>query len=647
MAAPVRFRGRPGMKSFGIRARILLAAVGPATLAAVMVAGMLILGQMRQAEAEQHRRLDAVARQLSALAEYSLFVGNVEALEKLVQAARQEPDILAAAFLDGKGHVLASTLPREQLPPAERLLPGFAAPGLGSETEHWHVLVIQATQLTETDAFGTPAQPGSAPILGRLLLKVSSQALHDEVRTYALKAAALTTIILVLAIALAIVFSRDLIHTLTEIGEVVASIGRGKFSQRVEVRGNDELGRLAHGINEMAAAVGQTQEQLAERVLEATAMLRHERDAADHAARARSRFFAAASHDLRQPAQALGLFVARLLKDDPPPEMVPKLQKLAHTVSNLQELLGTLLDYSRLDGQVIQVKVQPVRTTQAVGQVVESFADAAAEKGLTFRSRIHDDWILTDPALLHRILINLIGNAIRHTHRGGILVACRRRGNAARIEVWDTGPGIPPEARASIFDELVQLDNPERDPEKGLGLGLAIARKSADLLGHPLTLCSRVGQGSRFVVSAPLAATPAAMVAPDEHPPSVHRPVLLIGPATPEQEQLARLLESWNFAVARAATVEEARLTDSCPSCIILDLPADTESIERSLAWLDQVGRENGHPIPALIIGSGPQPMPSEPTGEVPHLMLKRPFRPARLRALLECLLRPPDDAAE
>ncbi|MFN3476160.1 MAG: sensor histidine kinase, partial [Candidatus Methylomirabilales bacterium] len=87
---------------------------------------------------------------------------------------------------------------------------------------------------------------------------------------------------------------------------------------------------------------------------------------------------------------------------------------------------------------------------------VGGFTDAAAEKGLVLRSRIHDGWILTDPALFHRILINLVGNAIRHTHRGGILVACRRVGESARIEVWDTGPGIPPEARESIFDELVQ-----------------------------------------------------------------------------------------------------------------------------------------------------------------------------------------------
>lgn len=628
------------MKSFGIRARILLTAVGPAILVAVLVAGMLIFDQMRQAEAEQHRRLSAVARQLSALAEYSLFVGNAEALEKLVLAARQEPDVIAAAFLDGKGKVLASTLPREQLPRAEQLRPGFETGSWSDATEHWHIVTIRPTQLAENDPFGAPAQAGDAPVLGQLLLKVSTRALHDDIRVYAMKAAALSAFILSLAIAIVIAFSRGLIRTLTEIGAVVAGIGRGDYSQRVRVRGNDELGRLAQGINEMAAAVGQTQEQLAERILEATAMLRHQRDAADHAARARSRFFAAASHDLRQPAQALGLFVTRLLKDDPPPRLEPKLRQLSHTVSNLQELLGTLLDYSRLDGQVIQVKRQPVRTSAAIGQVMESLADAAAEKRLALRSRIRDCWILTDPALLHRILINLVGNAIRHTHRGSILVACRRCGDTARIEVWDTGPGIPPEAREAIFDELVQLDNPERDPEKGLGLGLAIVRKSAELLDHPLTLCSRVGQGSRFALTVPLAAVPVGMGTFEERPVPAQPPLLLIGPPSPEQEELVRLLDNWHFTVTRLADPESAQFDrDGLPRGVILALPDGAAGVERSLAWLDRIAADTGQPLPALIISSGPTPALEEPPDGTPRLLLTRPFRPARLRALLDRLL--------
>lgn len=635
------------MKSIGIRTRILLTVLGPAILVAILVTGMLVIGQMRQAEAEQHRRLAAVARQLAALAEYNLFVGNNAALDKLLQVARSEPDVMAAAFLNTQGRVLASTLPADQLPSPEKRIAGFGAPPRSVGVEHWHVLPIQATQLGETDLYASPPEVDASPPLGLLLLKISTKSLLDETRVHALKAAGIFAAMLILAVGLAVAFSRGLIRTLTDIGRVVDGIGRGKFGLRVEPRGKDELGKLAEGINAMAGAIGQTQEQLAERVIEATATLRHERDEADHAARARSRFFAAASHDLRQPAQALGLFVARLQRDNVTPEFQPKLQQLAQTVNNLQELLGTLLDYSRLDGQVFRVEAQPVKASQAIGQVVENFAAAAAEKHLQLRSRIHDGWLMTDPALLHRILINLIGNAVRHTRTGGILVTCRHRGQQARIEVWDTGPGIPPEALETIFDELVQLDNPERDAEKGLGLGLAIVRKSANLLGHPLSLCSRVDHGSRFAMSVPFTAPSSPDEVPKGKSVAEHTPVLLIGPARPEQDELLALLKDWQFNVRRAAVSTDAWhaiADDNPPQFVIFDLPEGSTQVENSLDWLNKFSATLGHELPALIICSGPVPALGEQPGKAPRLLLTRPFRPARLRALIGRLAIHADD---
>lgn len=630
------------MKSLGIRNRILLTVLGPAILVALFVTALLVFGQMRQAEAEQHRRLAAVARQLAALAEYNLFVGNDEALRKLLEVAQREPDVIAAAFLNTQGRVLASTLPTNQLPLPEQVITGFGVPGSKVSVEHWHALPIRATQLADTDLYAATADTDAPPPLGQLLLKVSTGSLRTEMQDYALKAAGVSAAMLILAVVLAIAFSRGLIRTFSEIGAVVEGIGRGKHELRVTPRGRDELGKLVEGINAMAAAVGQTQEQLAERIIEATATLRHERDEADHAARARSRFFAAASHDLRQPAQALGLFVARLQRENFSPKLQPKLSQLAQTVGNLQELLGTLLDYSRLDGQVLRVEPQPVRAAQAIGQVVDSFAEAAAAKQLQLRSRIHDCWLMTDPALLHRILINLIGNAVKHTHTGGILVTCRRGAQQARIEVWDTGTGIPPEARETIFDELVQLENPERNAEKGLGLGLAIVRKSANLLGHALSLCSHVGQGSRFALTVPLTVPAVPEEAPRGHHSAASKPVLLIGPARPELDELAALLESWHFVVQRAMLSSAAWhsiTAEAPPQFVIFDLPESSAEVANSLDWLNRFTAKLGRELPALIICSGPVPALGEQPGKAPRLLLTRPFRPARLRALLSRLL--------
>ncbi|MBS3936803.1 MAG: hypothetical protein KGZ43_11580, partial [Sulfuritalea sp.] len=596
------------MRLPGIRARILLAALAPATGVAILVTGLLIAGQISQAEAEQHRRLAAVAGQLAALAEYSLFAGNLEALENLLQAAKREPDVVAAAFLDAQGRVLASTLPPDQLPPPERVLVGFDAPGPRSAIEHWRRLPIRANQLADTD-FHAQTEQREPPPLGSLLLQASTRSLRDQTREYILKAAGISAATLLLAVFLAFAFSRGLMRTFTEIGRVVEGIGRGRHDMRVGAIGNDELGKLAAGINSMAAAVGQTQEQLAERIIEATATLRHERDEADLAARARSRFFAAASHDLRQPAQALGLFVARLQREEVAPDLQPKLRQLAQTVVNLQELLGALLDYSRLDGQVVRVEPRPVRAAQAIGQVVESFVSLAAEKRLRLRSRVQDCWLTTDPALLHRILINLVGNAVKHTRAGGILVACRRGVRQARIEVWDTGPGIPPEAQESIFDELVQLDNPERDAEKGLGLGLAIVRKSALLLGHPLSLCSRVGHGSRFALAVPLAEPAGAGAAAEDCRATPElQPILLVGPPRAETEELARRIESWGFAIERVAGIPAAGLATTLPRFVVLDVPDGAAGVERALVWLNRIAATSGQDLPALIVCSGPAP---------------------------------------
>lgn len=634
------------MKSLGIRNRILLAALAPAALVALLVSSMLIARQIEQTRIDQHRRLYAVARQLASAAEFGIFSGNVDSLNSLLGSALTEPGIIAAAFLDPAGKVLASTLPDHKLPRPDEVFVGFQPPRDTGRLEHWHVQPILPDNHGETDLFSNAAGQ-SPPLLGQLLIKVSMAAMHEESRKHALNAAAISALILLFGVLLAVLLSRGLIRTLTEIRGVVEGIGEGRLDLRIKNTGKDDLGHLAQGINRMADTVEQTQEQLATRIGEATATLRHERDAAEHAAQARSRFFAAASHDLRQPAQALGLFVARLERDTQKSTLHPQLRKLAQTVHNLQGLIDTLLDYSRLDGKVFRVEPRPLQARQALIRGVESFAESAAAKQLVLRTRIADCWLMTDPALLHRILINLIGNAVRHTHSGGILVACRRGADHARIEIWDTGPGIPPEFREAIFEELVQLDNPERDAEKGLGLGLAIVRRSAGLLSHPLSLCSRVGRGSRFALRVPLAPPPAALEHDGGETAPEQRPILLVGAANSARDELVRQLEDWGFAVAQVADAIAAQLwiaRHDAPRTLLLDVSDDATGIDKWRDWLNRIEAETDLVLPVLFVCNGPPPSLAV-MGSASRLLLVRPFRPARLRALLTRLSEPADMA--
>lgn len=634
---PFLFFERTRLKSLGIRNRILLVALAPAILVAFLVSGMLVAEQVKQATADQHRRLAAVAQQLVTTARYSLFVGNNEGLIKLLESVRAEPDILAAAFLDKNGKLLAISPADATLTEIPPPLVGFDSKPQHLATEHWHSIAIPVEHADEPDLFAGTDKP-SPPQLGHLRLQVSMALLQEDMRRYILTAALITGTMLVFGVLLALLLARGLIRGLSEIDHVVESIGRGHPGQRIANPGSDELGQLAHGINLMANAVEQTQEHLAQRIAEATASLRHERDEAEAASQARSRFFAAASHDLRQPVQALGLFIARLAHDVTGLPLQPRVTQLGTTVRGLQALLDTLLDFSRLDSQVFPVKLSPVHAPFAIESLVESFSAAAAAKKLTLRNRIADCWLMTDPVLLHRILSNLITNAIRHSHSGGILVACRRAGDQARIEVWDSGPGIPAEFHQTIFDELVQLDNPERDTEKGLGLGLAIVRRTAALLQHPLSLCSRVGHGSRFAILIPLTPPhpPAEQAAIDTTEEAPH--ILIIGAPTPDSRELASLVQHWGFAVTQITTTETvSALVERRAIPGIFIWCAQDGATAQALAELARVEAQLASSVPALIISKGPVPPLSPPHG-AHHLLLSRPFRPGRLRALLNRL---------
>ena len=236
--------------------------------------------------------------------------------------------------------------------------------------------------------------------------------------------------------------------------------------------------------------------------------LQEERDRAQTADRAKTRFLAAASHDLRQPIHALGLLISTLSvlgrRGDVPSGEARSLASSAKAiVGNLSGLLNALLDISKLDAGVVTVARENVDLGELFRSLRDEFAVTARAKGLSWRvvdTSAHAD---TDPMMLKRILDNLLTNAFRYTNSGGVLLGCRRRGTGVEIQVWDTGLGIPEDQKAAVFEEFVQLNNPARDKAQGLGLGLAIVRRTAELLGHPLELVSAPGRGSMFSVTLP------------------------------------------------------------------------------------------------------------------------------------------------
>ena len=231
------------------------------------------------------------------------------------------------------------------------------------------------------------------------------------------------------------------------------------------------------------------------------------RAAAESASRAKSQFLAAASHDLRQPLHAMGLFAAALAARVRDPEVRPLVASIRASVEALEELFAQLLDLSRLDAGALE----PARASVALGpllaRLAADFAPQASAAGLALRivpTRLAVD---TDPVLLERILRNLVANAVRYTPAGGVVIGARRRAGAVRVDVIDSGIGIAEHDRARVFDEFVQLAAAPRHHAggRGMGLGLAIVRRLAALCGHQVELASTPGRGSRFSITLPRA----------------------------------------------------------------------------------------------------------------------------------------------
>ncbi len=282
---------------------------------------------------------------------------------------------------------------------------------------------------------------------------------------------------------------------------------------------------------------------------------------AEKANQDKSRFLAAASHDLRQPIHAQGLFL-EVLADDAlgaaARARVLSSAKAAWKASS--DMLNTLLDFSRIDAGVLQPQLCAFRLQPLLHQIETEVAPQADAKQLIYRSRETHLAVHSDPALIELILRNLVSNAVRYTEQGGVLVSARRRGKEVTVEVWDTGIGISAADHEAIFKEFHQLGNPERDRRKGLGLGLAIARGLTNELGHTLSLRSVPGRGSCFKLTLPLATGAIVSLPPqaDVNLKPLQLRVLVVDDDTLVQDAMQQLLENWQCTCTVVDSPEQA-----------------------------------------------------------------------------------------
>jgi signal transduction histidine kinase len=409
----------------------------------------------------------------------------------------------------------------------------------------------------------------------------------------------------------------------------------------------DPLHELQSALNLMATQLAAGREELRQRIAQATRELRDRTEEAEAATLAKSRFLAAASHDLRQPLHALGMFIARFGQLHLDVESRALVANLEASVHSMQDLMDGLLDLSRLEGGTVHVQMQPINLSVLTQSLAQSIRPTVDNKRLRLRLRCADHWVLSDPVLLHRILLNLVNNAVRYTETGSVLVACRsiEGGSRIQIQVWDSGIGISAEHQQNIFKEFYQVANAGRNRTLGLGLGLNIVERSAKLLDHPVHLCSVLGRGTRVTITV-LCCTPPAerdLVMQEQEgsaESALDARILLIEDDKLAREALRDLLASWNYRVVAVAGSEDALgfvRTQGVPDAIISDFRLG--GTENGLGTIEAIRALAKVHVPACVMSGDTDAGLMLAAKEAGLTLLHKPVRPAKLRSLLRHLV--------
>lgn len=371
------------------------------------------------------------------------------------------------------------------------------------------------------------------------------------------------------------------------------------------------------------------------------------KEEAETANRSKTRFLAAASHDLLQPLNAARLSLSALADLPLAPEAGAIAGQVERGLQTIEDLIKTLLDISKLDAGIVRPEVRALALPDLLAELAESFRPFAERKGLRLAVRCPDVAVASDGVLLRRVLQNLVSNAVRYTAAGGVLLVARPRGGAIRIDVIDTGCGIGAEERALVFDEFYRGggkgSGPEAQGEPGLGLGLSIVRRMAAALDHPLDLASRPGHGTRVSLTLPLSAAP--VEAPPMPSPVATRlsgaHVLIVENDASTAEALRRLLQNWDAEVSAFRDLAGVRAALAAglrePDILVLDYHLDDGACGLDVAtYLRAVCPA---PLPVILTTADYAPDIEARTDLLGIELMRKPVKPAQLRSLLTYML--------
>ena len=611
---------------------LLRLGVVPCAAAALALTGWFTHSRLHTLDAAFDAEGQAVARQVAAMSDLSLYAGDVPALQNVANAALRAGQMARVEISNNAGVYVSAG--RNTASMGELRM--FSAP-------------VTLREASRANAFAPEGATtaGETPI--GLVQAFRDTTAHARERTRSILAGiGIALAALLVAWAWVRHMARTVARPLRRISRTVGALEAGQFDARCDVAGNarepHELARLAHDINGLAERLQRNQQISEDKVREATAVALQRMAEAEQAALSRARFLAAASHDLRQPLHAMGLFIDGLLPGASAAQR-PAVLRLQESTQFMAVLLDDLLEISRLDAQVLTPILTDVALAPLFEQLAAQHAAQAAEAHVRLVWKDRGLAVRTDAALLLRVVGNLVTNAIRHAPGGAVLVIARRvrgaqGGSAVRIEVRDNGVGIAPIHQSRIFEEFYQVANTERDRRAGFGLGLAICARIAALLGTRIALVSALGRGSTFSLALP-AADAARIALPAPEPVTTSMPLaglrcLVVDDDPAVLEGTRALLAQWGCIAYAEATVQQAtaRLAQSGArfDAVLCDLQLAGE--DDGVAVLDAARALQPDALAVLISGAtGPEVL--QRLRQLGVMLLTKPVAPAKLRALL------------
>lgn len=628
----------------GIRTRMLAAALVPVMLVVMALVAVFWTSRVSDLDESHGLRTRLMARQVALASEYGIFSGNVAALQAVLAGLQRESDVKSVAVFAVDGRMLASSGTLHYNGFKEASSAQYAQQQRAESTD----VVVEAVtsgNVPIDDMFSlSPGAQGSAPeVFGHVVLEVSRARLVARERELLVLALGIGLAGLVLGGVLAMRMGEGVVRPVLRVSRMIERIGEGDLTPSSESRPSDPLYDLQTRLNQMAQRLAWGREEMEFRVESATRELRLKKEEAETATLAKSRFLAAASHDLRQPTHALGMFVARLGQLPLDAQTRQLAASLEASVQSMQDLLDGLLDVSRLDAGAVQVQMGPVNMGDLLQGLRKALQPLAESKGLRLRIRPGPYWAMTDPVLLQRMVMNLANNAIRYTDRGTVMISCRRLegGRTVRLDVADSGIGISPSHQQDIFREFYQVGNSGRDRAQGLGLGLNIVERTAQLLGHTITLRSALGCGTRFSIHLPAAQ---ALEAANAFSPLESlgvggvegMRVLVIEDDGFALEAIRDLLGSWGCVVQAAATVTQA--LDFVNAYAPPDVVLSDFRLGEARNGLDVIAMVRAHArreVPACLMSGDTDTGLIQAAKDAGLTLLHKPVRPAKLRSFL------------